>query len=446
MPELQGMDTQHARSSSPAAALVDSRWTKTQFAAHFLVILTLIAWSAMVAAQSPPTAGPRSSGNRQRGLCGGDSLDGICAAPCSGDPFNGRYDADCFSCGQLPSPQPKHACRTPDQPCEIHEGIIKMGAMVESASYDDAVMRGTVFAYWDGSSWDLTQHWGASALDGYVVYSVVRAALEFRTEIEDRPTTRMALECMLRDHASREVPTRSNNGSRWFHGGKNEWNSWSEDFMGFALGFAAADAWLATTPTETPYNDEYYSRVEETVDVAYGTDAQGPFALTLALDPDPLSSGGEPVVMIRNHNEYSPVYATVLLKHVADINNLYLAAGLPPRFTCDNKPDTFDDLYRWVTSKIEPNLNGGGYVFRNSSCERKDGEMSVCDDRPGDPQGSPGFQREPGHYPLARYLPALCVDDGLEFFSASCDRQGPAGLNQAPHNYVFNCVFADSAP
>ena len=98
-----------------------------------------------------------------------------------------------------------------------------------------------------------------------------------------------------------------------------------------------------------------------------------------------------------------------------------------------------------MTGKIESNATGGGYVFRGGACERNDGVLSYCDDRPGDPQGTPGFQREPGHYPLAQNLPDLCVDDNLEFFSASCDMEGPAGLTQAPHNYVFNCVFSKPA-
>ena len=100
--------------------------------------------------------------------------------------------------------------------------------------------------------------------------------------------------------------------------------------MGFALGYAAADAWLATTSTATPYDDQYFDRVADAVDSAFATDEDGPLALTLAPDPDPSAATGEPAVMIRNHSEYSPVYATVLLKHVADINNLYLSAGLPP--------------------------------------------------------------------------------------------------------------------
>jgi len=214
--------------------------------------------------------------------------------------------------------------------------------------------------------------------------------------------------------------------------------------MGFALGYAAADSWLATTPTHgADYLGEYFDKVEEAVEQAFSVDEEPPLRLTLETDPDPRASGSDPVVMIRNHDEYSPVYATVLLKHVADINNIYRAAGLPPRFTCANKPATYDDLYRWMVSKIEPHPEGAGFVFRDDGCERNDSSMSYCDDRPGDPAGSPGFKREPGHYPLAEYLPDLCVGEDLEYFSFSCGKQGPAGIDQAPHNYVFNCIFTD---
>ena len=203
MPELQGMDTQHTQNRSPAAILENTHRPSTHRGALCLAILTITLWTQATAAQSPSHSGVRSSGGRHQGICGGDVLDGICPGPCSSNPFAERYDADCFSCGQFDSPSPKRACRTPGQPCEIHEGIIKMGAMVESAAYDDAVMQRTILAYWDGASWDLSQNWGASALDGYVVYSIARAALEFRSEVESRPTTRMALECMLRDRIPR---------------------------------------------------------------------------------------------------------------------------------------------------------------------------------------------------------------------------------------------------
>ena len=443
MPDLCGMDTHTTHRRSPASATQASSFTRTRRGTVVLLALMVAMWGISASAQTVRGGDDRQSSIRQRGICGGDQLDGVCSAECSNNSFDARFDADCLSCAQFEAPQPKPACRTPGQPCEIHEGIIRMGSMVESAVYDDSVMRGIVLAYWDGSAWDLTQHWGASALDGYVVYSVVRTAIEFRADIDNHPTTKMAMECMLRDHSSRGIPTTTRNGTRWFHGGNKDWNSWSEDFMGFALGYAAADSWLATTPA-ADYNGEYFDNIEEAVDMAYSVDEEAPLALTLDFDPDPQASSSAPVVMIQNHNEYSPVYATVLLKHVADINNIYRAAGLSPRFTCANKPSTYDDLYGWMVSKIEPTPPGAGYVFRNDACQREDGTMSYCDDRPGDPAGSPGFKREPGHYPLAEYLPDLCVAGDLEFFSASCSAQGPSGIDQAPHNYVFNCVFTEN--
>jgi len=149
--------------------------------------------------------------------------------------------------------------------------------------------------------------------------------------------------------------------------------------------------------------------------------------------------------MLRNHGEYSPVYAMVILKHVADVNAVYRAAGLPPYVTCASKPATYDALYRWVLGKTEPNPEGAGWVFRTDGCQRSDGVLSHCDDRPGDPSGTGGHQREPGHYPLARSLPDLCVSEGLERFSAQCDWYGPAGIQQKPHNYAFNCVLTGDA-
>jgi len=368
----------------------------------------------------------------------------MCDSSCSGDPLTAFYDADCFSCELFTPPEPKRACKTHGEPCEIHEGIDRLGSMVESGRYDERIMREVVMAYWDESAWDLSVNWGASSLDGYVVYAMVRTAFEFGPALDDHPTTRLAMECVLRDHADRGIPKSASNGKRRFHGPLDPWNTWSEDYMGFALGYAAADAWLATPADATWYADEYHDRVQEAVEMAYSiSEDGGPPTLILDHDPDPANPNPGTSLMLRNHSENSPVYAMVIIKHAADINGIYLAAGLPPYFTCSNKPATFDALYGWVLGKIEPNPVGAGYVFRNDGCERTDGLLSYCDDRPGDPPGSGGNRREPGHYPLARALPDLCVSDGLEYFSAACDWYGPAGIPQARHNYYFNCVFPE---
>lgn len=412
--------------------------------ALLLLTLTLVAWARSAPAQMYPGVRPREVGRRPVPTCGGDQLDGVCAGWCSGSPLEPLYDADCFSCDQLTPPEPKRACMTLDEPCEIHEGITRLGMMVASGRYDDRLMQDTVLAYWDAGAWDLSVNWGASSLDGFVVYSVVRTALEFEPLLRNHPTTRMAMACMLRDHADRGVPTTADNGQRSFHGGPTAWNTWSEDYIGFAVGLAAADAWLSAKDDTGTYFDEYYEPVGEAIDAAFSVSENvGPTTLTVADDPDPESAVDGPSVMLRNHGEYSPVYATVLLKHVADVNAIFRAAGLPPYVTCDSKPDSFDDLYSWVLGKIEPNPEGAGYVFRSDGCQRSDGELSYCDDRPGDPPGTAGAWREPGHYPLAESLPELCVDEGLEMFSASCEWVGPAGIEQTTYNWVFNCVFTE---
>ncbi len=308
MPDLCGMDTHTTHRRSPASATQASSFTRTRRGTVVLLALMVAMWGISASAQTVRGGDDRQSSIRQRGICGGDQLDGVCSAECSNNSFDARFDADCLSCAQFEAPQPKPACRTPGQPCEIHEGIIRMGSMVESAVYDDSVMRGIVLAYWDGSAWDLTQHWGASALDGYVVYSVVRTAIEFRADIDNHPTTKMAMECMLRDHSSRGIPTTTRNGTRWFHGGNKDWNSWSEDFMGFALGYAAADSWLATTPA-ADYNGEYFDNIEEAVDMAYSVDEEAPLALTLDFDPDPQASSSAPVVVRRLLQETISVVA-----------------------------------------------------------------------------------------------------------------------------------------
>jgi len=378
--------------------------------------------------------------------CGGDALNGFCAAResgaiCSGDPASPLYDADCFTGETLRSPKPDAACRLKGEPCEIHVAINRMGSMYESQAYDNDVMLGVILAYWDAKYWDLSDRWGAHGLDGYVVYAIVRCAMRFHQEIEIRPTTRLALEYMLRDHADRGLPTTVDNGERWFHGGENAWNTWSEDYLAFALGYAAADAWFASAWYEGPYFGDYYEKVGEAVNLTFSISHREPQTLRFEIDADPLIPADRHHVMIRNHGEYSPVYAMAIIARLWDINSVYQAASLPARYDCFNKPDTLDALYEWLTLKIEPNPVGSGYVFRTDACERNDGEISFCDDRRGDPEGSPGDQREPGHYPLDRIMPAFCVTDHLEYFGPSCDFVGPAGIAQREFNYYFNCVF-----
>ncbi len=428
-----------ARTASVAALEPSTRtgadlWTATLAAA-------LALWAAVAPAQDAPTL-PRLSAGRPEVRCGGDALDGACATGCSGHPLDGRYDADCFSCDVFASPSPAPACQSGAATCEIHLGIDRMGAMVESGEYRDDVMRQVVLGYWDKAAWDLPDRWGAHGLDGYVVYAVVWTALKYRSELDGHPTTRMAMECMLRDHAGRGLPTRLDNGERWFHGEVDEWNSWSEDYMAFALGYAAADAWFASPWNDGDYADEYRGRAEAAVALAFSVSNEAPQTLRRELDTDPQGRQDAPSVMLRNHDEYSPVYAMLLLKHVGDVNSVYRAASLPPVFTCSNKPATFDELYAWVTSKIEPNPDGAGYTFRRDGCARDDGVLSYCDDRPGDPAGTGGDWREPAHYPLQEMLPDLCVDPHLEYFGPPCGHVGPAGLVQADHNYYYNCVFA----
>lgn len=378
--------------------------------------------------------------------CGGDTLDGVCAARvsgalCSGDPASPLYDADCFTGELLQSPEPEAACRFKGEQCEIHQAIIRMGSMYESQAYDNDVMLGVILAYWDAKYWHLPDRWGAHGLDGYVVYAVVRCAIRFRQEMEMHPTTRLALEYMLKDHADRGLPTTVDNGERWFHGGMQGWNTWSEDYLAFALGYAAADAWFASPWYEGSYFSQYYDKVNEAVDLTFSISHGAPQTLRFEIDADPLIPADSHQVMIRNHGEYSPVYAMAIIARLWDINNVYLAVSLPARYDCFNKPDNLDALYEWMVQKIEPNPLGPGYVFRSDACERRDGVLSFCDDRPGDPEHSPGDQREPAHYPLDRIMPDFCVTDHLEFFGPSCRLVGPAGIAQKPFNYYFNCVF-----
>jgi hypothetical protein len=311
--------------------------------------------------------------------------------------------------------------------------------MYESGVYDSNLMAGVILSYWDSEYWDLADRWGAHALDGYVVYAIVRNALKFHQEVEARPTTQIALEHMLRDHADRGLPTTVDNGERWFHGGEGRWNSWSEDYMGFALGYAAADAWFASSAFHGTYYDEYREMVSRAVDLSFSISHKSPHTLRFESDAAPSLVTDNRHVMIRNHTEYSPIYALDIIARLWDINTVYQAASLPVLYTCYNKPENMDALYDWMTLKIEPNGEGPGYVFRSEACERRDGQISFCDDRAGD--GTPGHQREPAHYPLDQILPNLCITDHLEYFGPSCDFVGPAGISQRSFRYYFNCTF-----
>ena len=410
---------------------------------HIVFALVLLSHTVSLFAQTTATR-TRQPSSRQAIGCGGDRLDGACGTGfdgvmCSADPAAVHYDADCFSEDFFSSPEPAAACEPKSEPCEIHEAINRMGFLFESQVYDNEVMAGVVLSYWDSAYWDLPDRWGAHGLDGYVVYSIVRNALRYHEEIQSHPTTRMALEYLLRDHAGRGLPTTVDNGRRWFHGGEKYWNTWSEDYMAFALGYSAADAWFASPWFEGPYFDEYREMVTTAVDLAFSISHRKPQTLRFETDADPALPADNKHVMLRNHGEYSPVYAMAIIARVWDINTVYRAAELPDVYTCFNKPENFDALFEWTTLKIEPNSAGGGYVFRSDACERHDGEISFCDDRPGD--GTPGDQREPAHYPLDQIMPNLCVTDYVEYFGPACEPTGPAGTTQTSFNHYFNCAF-----
>jgi hypothetical protein len=336
---------------------------------------------------------------------------------------------------------PAPACGDKNLPCEIHEAINRMGSMFETGSYENRTFLEVTLSYWDGRFWDLDSRWGAHGLDGYVVYAIARTALKFRGELSGHPATVRLFERMLRDHADRGLPTTLDDGDRWFHCGENRWNTWSEDYLAFALGYAAADAWFASPWSASNYFGEYRELVTAALDLAFSVSHSGPQTLRYEFDRDPALPQDVPFVMLRNHNEYSPVYAMAIIARLWDVNAIYRAAGLPDVYTCANKPANLDGLYEWMRLKIEPNPGGGGYVFRSDGCERRDGVMSFCDDRPGDPGNSPGDQREPGHYPLDRIMPEFCITRGVEAFGPGCDLVGPAGTRQKEHNYYFNCVF-----
>ena len=439
-------DSQHDRQQQKTPRVdgtVDLRgWMVASWACYFF-LLGFLPVTGFAESERPLFRRP----TRRAGVaCGGDTLNGVCAARvsgamCSGDPASILYDADCFPGETLQSPEPDAACRLRGEPCEIHQAINRMGSMYESQTYDNDEMLGVILAYWDAKYWDLSDRWGAHGLDGYVVYSIVRCAIKFRQEIEMHPTTRLALEYMLRDHGDRGLPTTVENSERWFHGGETVWNTWSEDYLAFALGYAAADAWFASPWYEGPYFGEYYDKVGEAVDLTFSISHREPQTLRFEIDADPLIPADRHHVMIRNHGEYSPVYAMAIIARFWDINSVYQAVSLPARYDCFNKPDNLDSLYEWMAKKIEPNPVGPGFVFRPDACERRDGVLSFCDDRPGDPEGSPGHQREPGHYPLDRIMPDFCVTGHLEYFGPSCDVVGPAGIAQKTFNYYFNCVF-----
>ena len=77
-------------------------------------------------------------------------------------------------------------------------------------------------------------------------------------------------------------------------------------------------------------------------------------------DPDPAVDGEH--VMMRNHMSYSPVYATLIIKHIKDINLIYQRAYLLPIIT-EGDPilQNVQELFNWVVAKIDQ--DGGGYIF-----------------------------------------------------------------------------------
>ena len=123
------------------------------------------------------------------------------------------------------------------------------------------------------------------------------------------------------------------------------------------------------------YLDEYREMVTTAVDLAFSISHRKPQTLRFETDADQALPADNKHVMLRNHGEYSPVYAMAIIARVWDINTVYRAAELPDVYTCFNKPENFDALFEWTTLKIEPNSAGGGYVFRSDACERHDGEI-----------------------------------------------------------------------
>ncbi len=317
----------------------------------------------------------------------------------------------------------------------IHEAINLMGNMYETGVYDDNEMTSVIGAYWDGSGWNVGQKWGDSPLDGYGVYAVTRVALKYRSLlINNFPGTNSSLKAMLRDYGSRDL---NNYQLAWFYEGIGEWNSWSEDFIGFALGFAAADVWLALKLDSEDIG--YEQKVRDAVTRAFTinnfpdpVDGDPPRTLEYRYD----AKEGSSFVMMRNHLQYNPVYAMVLIKHIYDINNIYAYAGKPNFFNSSNQPTTLDSLYSWVCSKILRDPLGR-HAFESNTCYFSGGSYGPCDD------SANGHQREPGHYPLAEFLPSLGISYNLDLFGPPCNWIGPACTRQRPHNYYYNCIFTD---
>ena len=323
----------------------------------------------------------------------------------------------------------------------IHQGICFMGHMYENNVYDNRMMLNVIRAYWTGQAWGLTGKWGGTALEGYVVYAVARTAIKYRNQVNSYPFTKMYLECMLDDFAARDRTTFDAN---LYHGDLNdEWNSQSEDFMGFALGYAAVDAWYM--------NDAHRQDVKDAIETAFSIQNYPdpmnniPRTLEYGINKDPgiisfpakiITPGLNYAVMMRNHSAYSPVYAMVIIKHLCDINHIYRLTGLDELSINDpgmpNLSLNLPRLYNWLVSKIHTNLNGD-VVFRNA-CWAHDNTYWPCDDSQVDP-------RAPGHYPLGEFLPDFGITNHLDYFGPPCSWSGPGTYVQEPHNYYYNCVF-----
>ena len=169
---------------------------------------------------------------------------------------------------------------------------------------------------------------------------------------------------MLNDYAGRSVYT--TNTDR-FHGSVTaEWNSLSEDYMGFALGYAAADAWFGPTGQYL-----YENKVRTAVNKAFSVENEPDFGAgrprTLERDLDLDPNGGINSVMMRNHSSYSPVYATLLIKHVWDIHHIYQIGGYWGFYNQSNIPGNLKKLYNWLVTKIELN-NNNAPVYRDCAC------------------------------------------------------------------------------
>ena len=310
----------------------------------------------------------------------------------------------------------------------IHMGIILMGQMYQNQEYDDNTMLSVIEAYWDGSKWDMNEKWGSRPLDGYVVYAVGRVALLFKCELDNFPNTKEKMKSMFRDYVSRDL---NNSNEEWFYEGIGNWNSWSEDFMGFALGFAAADVWL-----DEP-GEDYEFKVRDAVTRAFsindtpGSTGHPPRTLESNFDYAENSCH----VMLRNHLQYNPVYAMLIIKHIWDINLIYKHYDNRTFYHSGNKPPNMDELYQWVVSKIKRDP-GGEHEFEKDTCLTSAGSYGPCDDRGV-------HKREPGHYPLGAFLREFGIRNDLDLFGPPCNCTGPAGITQRAHNYHYNCIFTD---